>query len=133
RAITGWKDLPRDVMKAIQPLKKAQVLAGMKKVTGWPAFAEAFTASCKSAGLANPPPLGASRPADYPKVTKDFIEKHFIPSLPPAQRTALNGLEGKWPEYPRRLAELARLHKKPIPGITLPGPQALWEAARAGN
>jgi hypothetical protein len=66
-------------------------------------------------------------------VTQEFIEKKLMPTLPPQQKKALEGLEGKWPEYPRRLAELARQHKKPIPGITLPGPQALWDAARAGN
>jgi hypothetical protein len=103
-----------------------------RKVTGWPAFAEAVTAGCRQ--LKVPPPhLGAWELADYPKPTRDFIEKKLIPSLPDGQRKALKNLEGEWPAYPRRLAELARQHKKPIPGITLPGPPALWEAARVGN
>src|SRR5262249_25341449 len=124
---------PRDVLKAIQPLKKAQVLAGMKKVAGWPAFADAFTKACKEAGIAQPPPLGACKPAHYPKVTKDYIEKEVMPARDADERKALKVLEDRWPEYPRKLVELARKHKKHIPGIMLPGPPALWAAARAGG
>jgi hypothetical protein len=133
RPIASWKDLPREVLKGIQPLKKAQVLAGMKKVTGWPAFAEAFTSACKNAGVAHPPPLGASRPADYPKVTRDFIEKDLMPALSQDDWKALKAQEAYWPGYPRKLVELARKYKKHIPGIMLPGPPALWAVARAGG
>lgn len=112
--------------------KKAQIMAGMKKLNGWPAVAEAFTLACRKEGVA-PPALGACKPGHFPKPARDFLENKFLPNLPKAQRDALEKLEGRWPEYPRKLAELARLRRVSIPAITLPGPPEIWQAARDGE
>jgi hypothetical protein len=48
---------------------------------------------------------------------------------PEAER--LHNAEGKWPEYPRLLLELARRHDLVVPGMSLPGPRGLWQQARA--
>jgi len=120
--ITGFKDLPQEVKK--RPLVKTLVKPEGK---GWPAWAESFTEGYRKVKVRGPlPPFGASRPADYPPATREFLEKKLA-----GERAALEKLEGQWPEYPRRLAELINRKGVVIPGLTPPGPREMWDAARA--
>ena len=52
--------------------------------------------------------------------------------LTESEKTNLAREEGKWPEYPRTLLELARKHRLGVPGMTLPGPRGWWENGRPG-
>ncbi len=39
--------------------------------------------------------------------------------------------EGKWPDYPKTLHELAKAHKLRIPDLDLPGEASLWNSVRS--
>ena len=51
----------------------------------------------------------------------------LLPKLATDDRKALDKLTGKWPEYPRKLLELARKHDLSVPGVTLPGEPSQWD------
>lgn len=61
-------------------------------------------------------------PRDFPLAVQQFIDKRLLPALTDEERRELTREEGNWPEYPRRLTELARKHNLPIPGDPIPGP-----------
>ena len=42
----------------------------------------------------------------------------------------LDEAEGKWPDYPFAVMELAKEQNKPVPGTYLPGPEQFWEKAK---
>jgi hypothetical protein len=60
----------------------------------------------------NPPPL---RPQDLQSVLKDFYLNVLQPRLSPADIERLKKAEGKWPDYPQTLVELADRYV-PFPG-----------------
>ncbi len=136
--VTAFKDLPPEFRKSVGGMLTKGLLKvdGGKK--GWPEWAQGFTEQyrrLKPFGPFKPPPLpplGASRPADYPPATRAYIEKTLIPALGKDAAAALTRLEGQWPEYPQRLAEEARRKGLLIPGVSLPGPRELWDPARPG-
>jgi hypothetical protein len=39
---------------------------------------------------------------------------------------SLRQLEGKWPDYPKRMIELAAAQDLSVPGVTLPGSPRKW-------
>jgi hypothetical protein len=45
----------------------------------------------------------------------------------------LEEAQGRWPDYPRTVMELARKYKLAVPGWTLPGPAQFWDRLRAGK
>jgi len=95
----------------------------------WPEYALAITERLRKAG--NKTPLGASKLEELPEEAKLFIRDQLLPSLDPAQRESMRKAEGLWPEYPKRLLELAKIKRKVIPGMSLPGPPEFWESALA--
>ena len=44
------------------------------------------------------------------------------------ERRELERLEGKWPDYPRRLLHFANKYDLSVPGVTPPGSPKKWEA-----
>jgi hypothetical protein len=78
------------------------------------------------------PPLGASKLDEFPPAAHGYVEKELIPLLTPEVQNQLNRLEGRWPEYPNRLLDLARAHGKVIPGMSIPGPPELWKSVQSG-
>lgn len=96
----------------------------------WPDYALAVSGALRfEQGL---PPLGASRPNEFPPAIKEFLEKKLLPALPMTALADLEKCEGRWPDYPRRLLTLARRHQLEIPEMSLPGPE-VWEAARVAR
>jgi hypothetical protein len=63
---------------------------------------------------------------------QDFIKKKLQPLLTPDEKLALvhAETEGVWPDYPRKLKELAEKHDLRVPWQTLPGPPMLWDRYR---
>jgi hypothetical protein len=128
--VRGYKDLPKEVKDLYPPRRLQRHWAGLQSHEGkWPDYALAFTAVMhgeKGRVIS----LGASRPADFAPATRQFLELTLLPKLSERERDQLQALEGKWPDYPRQLHELARRYNLSIPGMSLPGPQELWESAR---
>ena len=95
----------------------------------WPVYALAVAEKMRRSGK-KIPPLGASRPDEFPTAVKSYLRETFLPSLSAGvgqlahARGALAGLS-------EALLELARLKRQVIPGMSLPGPRDLWEAAYA--
>jgi hypothetical protein len=123
--VTAMKDLPpRD-----KPLLKNHDLKA--KQGRWPDFALAVHEIARKEGVTLSRPLGACRPTEFKDEVQVFLRDVLPQAVTPAELKRLRELEGKWPEYPRYLHELARKHGLSIPGLTLPGPKEIWENARS--
>jgi hypothetical protein len=110
--------------------KGKQLRPALAKLNGkWPEFALAAAAMIKQKGV-KPPALGASKPAEFPEEMRPAL-RQLLAALSDEQRKSLHALEGRWPEYPQRVHELAWQKEVHIPGMTLPGPRKLWEDALA--
>jgi hypothetical protein len=88
----------------------------------WPDFA-------LEVGRANPrpdpkaPPLGPCRPDEFAEPVRKFV----LETLPAADRKKLEPFEGKWPQYPQKLLELARGQNLSVPEAMLPGEPRRWQ------
>ena len=99
------------------------------RVGKWPEFALAVHSEMIAIKVrANVPSrhLGPCRPDDF----KDDVRR-FLPVLKgkstDAEWTGLKALEDKWPEYPRELLRLSKIHDLSVPGSMPPGSPSLWE------
>jgi hypothetical protein len=71
-------------------------------------------------------PLPA-RLADMSRDVQTFFDEYLKPCLSPAELASLAAAEGRWPDYPRTLVELADRHPLALPGPT--GPKRAEELA----
>lgn len=126
KPIVRFEDLPQ----------KAKVEAGSKaawerredawerlrRVEGkWPEWALAFHALLSAPQRQRMPPLGASRPGEFPAEVQTFLSKTLKPKVQPQEWNELRAVEGKWPDYPLHLLRLAEKHALEVPGMSLPG------------
>lgn len=82
----------------------------------------------------NSPPLGPARSSEFTPKVREFVETKVLTlKLSDQDRKRLQYSEGKWPEYPREIMQLAREHNLSIPGVMLPGPPKQWEAMYGPN
>lgn len=140
KTVTTWDDLqPAQVREAIrrviEPRLQGTVKANIDARAGkWPDFALALDAEfMKPTSPFGPqfprqlPVLGPCRPADFADKTREFITQKLLREATPAEIAELKRVEGKWPEYPRKLIQIARSRNLSVPGAMLPGPPNLWE------
>ncbi|MSR31877.1 MAG: hypothetical protein EXR99_10270 [Gemmataceae bacterium] len=131
--IITFKELPESMR---EKLIQARAMAGTKgldlaKAEGkWPEFALAVTNVIRLNQKEFHYPFGASRVAEFPPGTREFLDEILFPALTTQEKSRLQAAEGKWPDYPQLLVEFARVHMIVIPGISLPGPRELWRFAR---
>jgi hypothetical protein len=104
---------------------KVQALKGK-----WPEWALAFQDMLTKEQRGQMPALGASRPSEFSPTIQEFIKEKLQKALRDGERRKLRNQEGKWPEYPKLLLELAFTHKLQVPGMSLPGPWEMWNSAR---
>jgi hypothetical protein len=124
--IKRFDQLPPKDRQALMPFKGRPVNPLMAKQEGrWPDFALAVTEHYPVSR-----PLGASKTSEFSQEIQDFIKDQLLPALTPFEAERLKNREGNWPGYPRMLHELAKKYNLVIPGMSLPGPAELWEAAR---
>jgi hypothetical protein len=133
KPVVKFDDLPKEYKQALfraDPQKKEEVAAELKPREGrWPDYALKATMIARRRRKVLPP-LGASKPAEFAPEIRTFLEEEFLSRLSLPEQKALKLLEGRWPEYPRRLHELAREKQIVIPGLTLPGSPELWAPVR---
>lgn len=104
-----------------------------KKKGQWPQFALAVTDMLKQEiKTQHLPPLGASRPGDFPAEVQAFIDKELTPGLQDDERARLHEAEGRWPDYPLTLLDLAHKNNLTVTGMDLPGPRDFWDNTRDG-
>jgi hypothetical protein len=106
--------------------QRRDVWERLRRVEGkWPEWALTFHSLLSKEQRERMPPLGASRPDEFPVEVRDFIKKTLKPKVSPAEFRELQRVQGKWPEYPQHLLRLAEKHKLEVPGMSLPG-SAEW-------
>jgi hypothetical protein len=105
----------------------------------WPEFAAEVTAYARAKDLTIPP-LGDCRKDQMPPEVipvLDKWEKELKKSeAGRADLKALDEARGKWPDYPRMIVTLARKHRQPLVGWTLPTPPGqaqFWDRLRAAR
>jgi hypothetical protein len=146
-----FKDLPDDWKKALNPFRPVQkenagVAKGKKddgarkkmeewrslnaKAGKWPEYAIAATHFARSKQLKIDSQLGPSKLEHFPPFVQNLIKAELLPKLTPAEKADLSGREGKWPEYPEALRELAKRHHVTIPGFARPEPKEFFEAMK---
>jgi hypothetical protein len=109
----------------IKSRKELTVLAGK-----WPEFPlEVLKQVHRHAKGSAPPatPLGPARVIEFEPAVRKTVADSLLKKLSPAEEKTLAGLEGKWPDYPRELIRLARVHDVSIPGVMLPGSPKKWD------
>jgi hypothetical protein len=119
--------LPKEAKETIQKKKAREELN--KNLGKWPQFALAVAELVKQDkhSLA----LGASRPAEFPQDVQTFLKSAEVEkALTADDKTKLRAAEGHWPDYPLLLLKLAQKNNLIVPGMSLPGPPALWNSAR---
>jgi hypothetical protein len=122
------RDFPRAQLQKDPELAKRLVQASGK----WPDFALEFARAWKlHKRVELKPALGPSRPKELGAAVETFVAKKLTPALSPAEAQALKGLEGKWPDYPLKLLELAHKHRLWVPGLSLPWPDEVWDSLAA--
>jgi hypothetical protein len=131
--VTRYQDLPANV-RALLPRKQLtmsrQWPALQRKEGRWPDFALAVTDLLRREGKAAPTPFGASRPPEFAPPIQKALAEQLLPKLKEDEAARLKEAVGQWPDYPLLLHDLARAYRVHLPGLTLPGPVELWDAAR---
>jgi hypothetical protein len=125
----NWFHNPKTGMKGVeQRLESA-------KLRGAPAslkFAAAVAAFAEAKNLRMPYELWASKPSEMSPPMQVFLDEKgpFKEHLLAAERDQLKAAEGKWPEYPLLVRDLARQTGFTPPWQTLPdigGKREVWE------
>jgi len=133
-----WKELPDEVRRKLP--RPVDLPREVRRAQGrWPDFAVEVTAYCTRHDL-SVPPLGDCRkdamPPEVVQVLGKWERELKKTEAGRADLKALDEDQGKWPDYPRRIVDLARKHKQPLPGWTLPTPPnqpQFWERLRAAR
>jgi hypothetical protein len=129
---------PQEVQKALRGIKGP----GLKTVyrileevqDKWPEFGITLLEYYpKNRGNPLPTVSTPSRPQEFSKAIQDFLEKDLWQKLDPADRNKLKAEEGKWPQYPQKMLELARKHGLEVPEMRLPGPREFWDSYRVSK
>jgi hypothetical protein len=126
---TRFQKLPAEV-KRLLPRNRPELV---KHENRWPDYALAVHDLLRREGKTLPKehPLGACKPEHFSALVQAAIKDKLYPQLAAGEKKQLEDADGKWPEYPRLLHELARKHEVALPGLTLPGPRELWESVRS--
>ena len=131
-----WPELPDEWKQAFP---RADLPKDIRRAEGrWPEFAAELAAHARRKNL-DLPPLGAATRRQMPSEVVEYLTKVLEPQWRRAgeggraDRKLLAEAEGKWPEYPRLIVDLARKYRQPVPGWTLPGQPQFWERLRAGR
>ena len=116
------KDLPPEVSAQLKSLKpgvyKSLELTKIEKK--WPAFARGVTEIIRRSDPSFNYEFGACKFEDLPEDIRTVVENELIQMLQDDEKAKLQLVEGKWPDYPLMLRDLARVHLVTIPGISIP-------------
>jgi hypothetical protein len=144
-----FKELPTDVQERIkkfvmvkgpkaggEPTLKKKILAADGR---WPKFAIEVTRMAALAFKGKGIKLSARYefwPAHLselsPEVQK-FVKEKLPAKLNGDEKTLLARSQGKWPDYPQTIQELATRHGLQVPWQTLPGLRKNWDFYRIGS
>ena len=117
------KDLPTEVSAQLKSLKQLGVYKQIeitKIEKRWPAFARGVTEIIRKSDPSFNYEFGACKFNDLPEDIRTVVENELLQMLQDDEKVKLQLVEGKWPDYPLMLRDLARIHLVTIPGISIP-------------
>ena len=122
-------DQPPLTVPTVRKLAKndgANLLQRFRGTLGrWPDFALEIH-KLDAASKDKLPPLGPCKPGEFQEDVEAFLKDQLFPKLGKAERDKLDAQQGKWPEYPRAMIDLAKAKNLSVPGAMLPGEPKLW-------
>jgi hypothetical protein len=99
----------------------------VRKATGkWPDFAIEVTEAARQKDLTLSP-LGPAHPNDFAPPLKQFIETTLPAKLSAKEKDELQKAEGRWPEYPAAVGDLAKKHGLEVPLMQMPKAGEWWD------
>jgi hypothetical protein len=132
KLITKVDDLPegflrrlRTPMAAPKPQPVRREFKDMPQHGKWPDFAEVVAKEAQDRGIPLPVSFGPSRPGEFKPEVEEVLTA-LKPKLGANEKTGLDALQGKWPQYPKMFLDLARKYDFTVPGVTLPGSPQQW-------
>jgi len=120
-------DLPPGIAKMLENRPK---LRGLEQAGGkWPEFALAVHNELGTKFLAKQErlrTLGPCNPDEYRSEVRGFLGE-LRKKASESEWAGLRAFENVWPNHPRELVRLARVHDLGVPGVHPPGPPSQWE------
>jgi len=110
---------PEQLPKSFK-LKESPLM--LRRVGKWPDFALDVEARHPRVEA-----LGPAKPEEFADPIRDFAKQELLPKLTADERKKLDGLLGRWPDYPQELLRLADEKNLSVPDATLPGEPAEWK------
>lgn len=127
KPVTSFATLPPGFRQVV--MKDGKEPKGpLLNLTGkWPDFALHVHNVARNRPKLDTSLLGPCRPGEFADEVNGFLTKTLLPKLTASDRNDLDKLSGKWPDYPRKVVELAGKHDLSVPGVTLPGEPSKWD------
>jgi len=136
-----YEELPKADRDALEKADKALIKKkGLPKELQesqgrWPDFALAVTRYARQQRIVLPEPLGPTAKEALPPEVRTFVVDKLEPALQKSEAgrrdlQRLKDAEGKWPEYPREVMELAKHYRLIVPGWMLPEQKDFWDKFR---
>lgn len=128
-----FQELPPSWQERLSKLKNFPTPAIVKSEGEWPTYAVNVTLLARRRGVDPQPSLGPDTLDRFSPEIQNFVKRQLLPVLTEREKEELQKSEGRWPDYPRALRDLARRHDLNVPGTTLPGSRAQWDRFRTGT
>jgi len=125
---TNFKSLPPEYQRALERVPKF-ILRDLSE-NRWPQYPLGVTMKLRQAKMQPPMQLGPANSRDISDGVDKWVQKELWPRLSESEKSRLRHAEGKWPDYPQALHELAKAHRLAIPEMSLPGDPQVWEFLR---
>lgn len=126
------KELPEEYRKVLESpppsvsLREARTaLARLPAEGKWPDFPVAVSRLVQAWAGPRSVQLGPSRASEISPRVAEWVER-----LPIEDRKRLKAVEGRWPDYPLALHDIAKQRKLALPDLGLPGDPQFWERFR---
>jgi hypothetical protein len=118
KAVRSWDDLPADIAQKFPTPMPAEIVQAKGK---WPDFALAIAKVAKEQHIDLPGRLlGPTRLEELPPSVRRFLDNVLILNLTDEEKQQLQAAEGEWPDYPKKIKELAGKHQLVVPGLSRP-------------
>lgn len=124
--VTDQAHLPPGMLRDLRQKGVLQLLDRRGARGKWPEFAVEVAEAARRPGITVQEALGPCRPGEFKPAVNAFLAEAVFPKLTPSEKEGLRKLEGRFPDYPRQVVELATRHDESIPGVMLPGKPSLW-------
>ncbi len=120
KAVRSWADLPSDLEQKFPKPMPSEITAATGK---WPDFAQAVAKVAKQNSIELPGRLlGPTKRDELPPSVRRIMND-LSGRLTDDEEKQLRVAEGHWPDYPKKIKELADKHKLTVPGLTRPTPR----------